>query len=114
MRRDQPLQHDLSTSTASLRSNMCWCHPAGGGFHGTADESLAALGRSRRVTVFLNSFLLVTAVIAESELVATVSARLARAWAQHLDVLAPPCEIASFTVTMGWHARAHADPAQVR
>ena len=88
--------------------------PSGGGFHGTADESLAALGRSRRVTVFLNSFLLVTAVIAESELVATVSARLARAWAQHLDVLAPPCEIASFTVTMGWHARAHADPAQVR
>jgi len=65
------------------------------------------------VTVSLNSFLLVPEVIAKSDLIATVPARLARAWAQELNVLAPPCEIATFTVMMGWHARAHTDPAQV-
>jgi DNA-binding transcriptional LysR family regulator len=87
--------------------------PSGGGFLGVVDDSLAALGRRRRVTVSVNSFLLVPSVISASELVATVPTRLARAWANQLDVLAPPCEIASFTVMMGWHARAHADPAQV-
>jgi DNA-binding transcriptional LysR family regulator len=86
--------------------------PGGGGFHGIVDDTLAARGRSRRVTVSLNSFLLVPAVVAASELVATVPARLARAWAQQLEVLAPPCEVVSFTVMMGWHGRAHADPAQ--
>lgn len=86
--------------------------PSGGGFVGVVDDSLAALGRSRRVTVSLNSFLLVPSVIAASDYIATVPARLARAWARQLAVLAPPCETASFAVMMGWHARAHADPAQ--
>lgn len=87
--------------------------PSGGGFTGIVDDSLAALGCSRRVTVSLNSFLLVPSVIAAGDLIATVPARLARAWEKQLTVLASPCEIASFTVVMGWHARAHADPAQV-
>jgi len=87
--------------------------PVGGGFHGVVDDSLAALGRTRRVVASLNSFLLVPTVIGSSDLVATVPARLARAWDRLLAVLQPPCDVAGFTVTMGWHARAHADPAQV-
>jgi len=113
MRRDRPAAARPLDLDRFCALEHVLVSPGGGGFHGIVDESLAALGRSRRVTVSLNSFLLVPAVIAQSELVATVPARLARAWAQQLDVLAPPCEIASFTVTMGWHARAHADPAQV-
>jgi DNA-binding transcriptional LysR family regulator len=86
--------------------------PSGGGFHGTVDDSLAALGCSRRVVLSLNTFMLVQAVLAGSDLIATVPARLAQAWAGDLAVRPPPCEVAGFTVLMGWHPRAHADPAQ--
>ncbi|MDN0076613.1 LysR family transcriptional regulator [Crenobacter sp. SG2303] len=113
MRRDHPLAARPLDLDRFCALEHVLVSPTGGGFHGIVDESLAAMGRSRRVTVSLNSFLLVPAVIAESELVATVPSRLARAWAQQLDVLAPPCEIADFTIMMGWHSRAHADPAQV-
>jgi DNA-binding transcriptional LysR family regulator len=87
--------------------------PSGGGFAGVVDENLAALGRRRRVAVSLHSFLLVPGILAASDLVATIPARLASAWAPQLEVCAPPCEMTGFTVMMGWHARAHADPAQV-
>jgi len=113
MRRDHPLAGRPLDLDRFCALEHVLVSPSGGGFLGVVDDSLAALGRSRRVTVSLNSFLLVPGVIAASELVATVPARLARAWANQLDVLAPPCEITGFTVMMGWHARAHADPAQV-
>jgi len=113
MRRDHPLASRPLDLDHFCALEHVLVSPSGGGFHGVVDQSLASLGRSRRVTVSLNSFLLVPAVIAESELIATVPARLARAWAQQLEVLAPPLEIAGFTVMMGWHPRAHADPAQL-
>ncbi|MCW3480041.1 hypothetical protein OL229_10820 [Neisseriaceae bacterium JH1-16] len=39
-------------------------------------------------------------------------AKLAQRWNDRLAVLAPPCEVAGFTVAMGWHPRNHTDPAQ--
>jgi len=113
VRRDHPLAARPLDLDRFCALEHVLVSPTGGGFRGTVDESLAGLERSRRVTVSLNSFLLVPEVIAKSDLIATVPARLARAWAQELNVLAPPCEIATFTVMMGWHARAHTDPAQV-
>ena len=113
MRRDHPFASRPLDLDRFCALEHVLVSPSGGGFHGIVDESLVALGRDRRVTVSLSSFLLVPAVVAASNLVATVPARLARAWAVQLEVLAPPCEIASFTVMMGWHPRAHADPAQV-
>jgi DNA-binding transcriptional LysR family regulator len=86
--------------------------PAGGGFSGAVDVALGKLGRSRRVVVSVNSFLLAPELVAESDLVCTVPARLARRWADRLAVMAPPCEVDSFAVHMGWHPRAHSDPAQ--
>ena len=113
MRRDHPLAGSPLDLDRFCELDHVLVSPSGGGFHGAVDDSLAALGLSRRVVVSINSFLLVPTVIASSALVATVPARLARAWARQLAVLAPPCEIAGFSVMMGWHARAHADPAQV-
>lgn len=85
---------------------------SGGGFHGVMDDVLAKLGRSRHVVASLASFLLVTELVAQSDLVCTVPARLARRWADRLAVVAPPCEVDAFSLRMGWHPRAHADPAQ--
>jgi DNA-binding transcriptional LysR family regulator len=86
--------------------------PAGGGFSGVVDDVLDKLGRRRRVVVSLNSFLLAPELVAESDLVCTVPARLARRWDDRLAVMAPPCEVGAFSMAMGWHPRAHSDPAQ--
>ncbi|NEX61250.1 LysR family transcriptional regulator [Noviherbaspirillum sp. 17J57-3] len=86
--------------------------PAGGGFSGVVDEVLARLGRRRRVVVSINSFLLAQELVGESDLVCTVPSRLARRWSDKLNVMAPPCEVDAFSIHMGWHPRAHSDPAQ--
>lgn len=112
MRHDHPAAREPLDLDRFCALDHLLVSPAGGGFHGTVDDTLASLGRSRLVTVSLNSFLLVPAVLTATDAVATVPARLARAWAGTLAVLAPPCEVAGFTVMMGWHPRAHADPAQ--
>lgn len=87
--------------------------PAGGGFSGAVDDVLQAMGRRRSVQASLNSFLLVPALIENSDLIATVPARLARRWSDRVAVLSPPCELPGFSVAMAWHPRAHADPAHV-
>lgn len=86
--------------------------PAGGGFVGVVDEALGRLGRTRRVVVSLTSFLVAPQLVAESDLICTVPTRLARRWSGALTVMAPPCEVGAFSVHMGWHPRAHSDPAQ--
>jgi DNA-binding transcriptional LysR family regulator len=86
--------------------------PRGGGFSGVVDEELARRGRSRRVVVSLASFLLAPELVADSDLICTVPARLARRWSERLNVIAPPCEVGAFSMHMGWHPRAHSDPAQ--
>lgn len=113
LRRDHPAAArplDLDTFCALSHAMVS---PAGGGFSGAVDDALQAMGRHRTVQISLNSFLLVPELIESSDLVATVPARLARRWRTQLAVLSPPCEVPGFSVAMGWHPRAHADPAQV-
>jgi DNA-binding transcriptional LysR family regulator len=86
--------------------------PAGGGFSGVVDDVLDKLGRRRRVVASLASFLLAPELVAQSDLICTVPARLARRWGGRLAVMAPPCEVGAFSMAMGWHPRAHSDPAQ--
>jgi DNA-binding transcriptional LysR family regulator len=86
--------------------------PAGGGFAGVVDDVLARLGRKRRVVASLTSVLVAPALVAESEMICTVPARLARRSSGALNVLAPPCEVGAFSVHMGWHPRTDSDPAQ--
>lgn len=76
------------------------------------DDQLAELGRTRRVAVRVPHFLIAPHVIAASDLVVTIATRLARLYAEPLglELLAPPFEVAPFTVSMAWHERAHHDP----
>lgn len=114
MRRDHPAatarRFDLDAFCAL---DHVLVSPSGGGFVGAVDETLAALGRSRRVAVSVISFLMVPALVAASDLICTVPARLAARWDGTLAVLKPPCDVAGFEVHMGWHPRSHADPALV-
>lgn len=79
---------------------------AGGSLRGVTDEALARLGRSRRVTVSVNSFLVLPEILATSDLIAVVPSRLAQGLSG-LKIVEPPLEIPGFSKTLAWHERAH-------
>ena len=84
---------------------------------GTGSDLLAAalarLGLERRVALELPGFLGLSAVIAGTDLVATLPRHTSEtlAKANRLHVLPCPFEIPSFLVKQHWHARYHHDPA---
>ncbi len=77
--------------------------PEGGGFFGAVDRVLADLGRSRAVVVSLPSFLLAPAMLAGSDLVCVLPARLASAHTDRLDLLPLPLPVPGFDVHLVWH-----------
>lgn len=83
---------------------------SGGSFRGVTDEALAAIGRERRVTVSVTSFLVLPEILRVSDLIAVVPRRLAEN-VDGLVLLEPPIEVPGFTKTVTWHERNHRDPA---
>jgi DNA-binding transcriptional LysR family regulator len=86
--------------------------PRGGGFTGVTDTALEAHGLKRRVALSIASFLMVPEVIARSDFIAVVPERLARDRADRLQILPPPLPIAGFAISLVWHDRTTAHPAQ--
>lgn len=84
--------------------------PDGGGFHGVTDDALAQLGLSRRVVLSVPHFLFVRSVLANTDLVAMLPARLVRD-TPALQVVEPPVEVPGYKMAMLWHERVHRDPA---
>lgn len=109
MRSEHP---DAMNSELSLDQFCALDHvlvsPAGGGFHGVTDEALEKLGRSRRVTVSVASFLVLPEILMCSDLIAVVPRRLA-VHQVGLRSLEPPVEIPGFRKTLVWHERTHSD-----
>lgn len=81
---------------------------SGGAFSGVTDEALAGMGRSRRVTVSVTSFLVLPEILRVSDLIAVVPSRLV-AHVEGLAVLEPPLAIPGFVKTVAWHERSHRD-----
>lgn len=84
---------------------------SGGAFQGVTDDALARLGRSRRVTVSVTSFLVLPEILGGSDLIAVVPRRLALG-RQDLVMVEPPLQIPGFRKTVAWHGRTHRDPGQ--
>lgn len=82
----------------------------GGNFAGATDRALADLGRTRRVALSVNSFLVLPDMLRISDLIAIVPRRLAQ-HAEGLAILAPPLTIPGFSKSAAWHERTHRDPA---
>ncbi|MDO4231590.1 MAG: LysR family transcriptional regulator [Lautropia sp.] len=80
---------------------------AGGSFRTSIDDVLAAQGVQRRVALSASSFLFVPQIVAQSDLVALVPARLVHERRQGLRVLEPPFPLPGFEVSMLWHERNH-------
>jgi DNA-binding transcriptional LysR family regulator len=79
---------------------------------GVADQALARRGLRRRVAVVVPSFLVAPVIAAESDLVATVPARIAKLYVGRLPVrsVPVPLELPPVTVSMAWHERMRRDP----
>lgn len=80
----------------------------GGSFSGVTDKSLAALGRSRRVTLSVCSFLVLPEILRVSDLISVVPRRLTHNL-PGLSVLPPPLAIQGFNKIVVWHERTHRD-----
>jgi DNA-binding transcriptional LysR family regulator len=112
MRADHP---DAATGALTLARFCALDHAivslSGGGFRGATDESLARLGRERRVVLSVPSFALLLDALRSSDLLALVPARLL-AGAPGLAQVEPPLDVPGFTKVACWHARTHKDPAR--
>jgi len=84
---------------------------SGGAFQGVTDDALAALGRSRRVTISVTSFLVLPEILRVSDSIAVVPRRLAL-HGEGLAMREPPLAIQGFSKTVAWHERTHHDPGQ--
>ncbi|MGQ7958004.1 LysR family transcriptional regulator [Pseudomonas sp. SP16.1] len=84
--------------------------PNGGGFAGVTDETLAAVGLSRRVALSVPHFLFVLQALQASNLVAMLPERLVRAHGG-LQLCEPPVRVPGYEMVMLWHERVHRDPA---
>ncbi|WP_120294438.1 LysR family transcriptional regulator [Paraburkholderia sp. BL23I1N1] len=84
--------------------------PDGGGFSGVTDDALAEAGLTRRVVLSVPHFLFMMSVLANTDLVAMLPARLVRGNSA-LRVVEAPVEVPGYEMTMLWHERSHRDPA---
>lgn len=90
--------------------------PGGAGFYGVRiDQVLSSLGIRRRIALTLPSFLAIPYVVAATDYMATVPARIARHFAQllPLEIASPPIKLPNFEISMFWHERVHSDMANV-
>lgn len=81
--------------------------PRGGGFVTPVDDALAALGHKRNVVLSAASFLFVPEIVAESDFVALVPARLVHDRTDKLKQVECPFPVEGFSMAMVWHERSH-------
>ena len=80
---------------------------------GALDRILVDFGLKRRIALLVATYLAVPAALAGSDLIATVPRRVAEQIAANGAIAITPLPIDfATTVSMAWHRRATADPAQ--
>ncbi len=111
----QRKNHPRGTEPFTLDSFCAEDHalvsPEGGGFFGAADKILSNKGRKRRIACSLPNFLLAPSLVATSDLIALIPARLAKRHEDLVDQFDPPFQSPSFSVDLLWHPRRQNDPA---
>ena len=112
MRADHPALQRRLTVRRFVALNHLLVSPRGGQ-RGFVDETLAAAGLRRRVSRTVASFTAAPFLLRESDLVLTAPRRLAIAVADDLGLalVAPPLQLAGFTLALAWHRRHEDDPA---
>ena len=109
-RADHPCLQETPTLSQFCALEHVIVSPNGGGFRGVTDETLSAIGLTRRVALSVPHFLFVRSVLENTDLVAMLPSRLVGN-STTLRCVAPPVDIPGYTMAMLWHERSHRDPA---
>jgi len=108
--------HLLAAQSLSLESYAALDHvlvSPRGDTSGAVDRALADFGLKRRIALLVATYLALPAVLASSDLVATVPRRTAQQIAAMAEIEIMPLAIdLSVPVSMAWHRRATSEPAQ--
>ena len=109
--------HPLAAQSLSLETYAALDHvlvSPRGDTSGAVDRALADFGLKRRIALLVATYLALPAVLASSDLVATVPRRTAQPIAAMAEIEIMPLAIdLSATVSMAWHRRAASEPAQI-
>jgi DNA-binding transcriptional LysR family regulator len=111
VRRDHPcLGAPLTPAAYAALDHVLITAPGDG--PGPVDFALAEHGLRRNVVLRTSHFLTVVPLVAATDLVCTMPARIAHAHRGHdIVVLEPPIVLPGFDVAMFWHPRRERDPA---
>ncbi|MBL0421946.1 LysR family transcriptional regulator [Ramlibacter sp. AW1] len=83
--------------------------------HSIIDRVLSLQGVQRNIALRVSSYLGVARIVAQTELMVIVPDRLGEAMGtqEQVRLLELPCELPRYAVKQHWHARFHADPANI-
>jgi DNA-binding transcriptional LysR family regulator len=112
LRADHPAVGDTLSLEQFVELNHALISPRGRR-GGLVEQELKKLGLSRRIALTVPHFLVAPLVVAHSDLVLTVAARIAKAFEGMLPlrVVETPLQVPGFSVTQFWHERQQQDPA---
>jgi DNA-binding transcriptional LysR family regulator len=112
VRKRHPLvQGRLTLATYVKLPHVLVSHQPDG--RGVVDDALAKRGLTRSVALRVSHFLLVPAIVAETDCVAALSELVARAFARAwpLQIFPPPLPLPVGPVRLAWHERTDGSPA---
>jgi len=110
--RHHPRIQERLTRQAFTREGHLVVTTSGTG-HSIVDREFAKRRIERNIALRVPSFLGVGRLVADTELLATVPARLAESLVGHeeINVFPPPARLPSYAVKLHWHERFHEDAA---
>ncbi|HTN91216.1 MAG TPA: LysR family transcriptional regulator [Sorangium sp.] len=110
MRRGHPASRRALTAARYAACEHLMVSPHGED-HNVIDGELAERGLRRRVALTVSHFLVAPFILAGSDLLLTVSGRVAETLARKLDLVVRPCPVGtrSYTLTLVWPERAEGD-----
>lgn len=111
-KRHPALRHGLSLDAFTAARHVL-ASPQGGNLRGPVDDALDKINRRRFVAASVPRFAVIPGIVAGSDLLATLPARVAtrREWRGMIEVFELPLHVPGFTVSMLWHPRQHQSPA---
>ncbi|WP_454903428.1 LysR family transcriptional regulator [Variovorax gossypii] len=112
VRKNHPRVHERLTPGMFKRENHVVVSSPGAGYE-LIDRELDRLGVQRKVSLHLPNFLGIGALVAQTDLMITVPARVAETLVRISDVKVfnPPFKLPGFAIKQHWHERYQNDPA---
>jgi DNA-binding transcriptional LysR family regulator len=113
VRQDHPTVRDVLTLDQYLELTHVRSQVVGNTTTGyIIDQAAAHMKKTVRLSLIVQDYLTVPYMVARSDVIATLPERLARGFADQLQlqILTPPFKVPQLKFSAYWHERAHRDP----